>query len=60
MDLYLLRQGLHVIGTSWDYHGGAEGWILLFGNPVRYTYIKLISAVIPLPQPIYLQGSLSS
>ena len=26
-----------MIATSWDYHRGAEGWILLCGNPVRFN-----------------------
>jgi hypothetical protein len=32
MDLYHLRQGLHVIASSWDYHGGAESRVSVRGN----------------------------
>ena len=39
-DLYHLRQGLHMIAASWDYHRGAVGWILLFGNPVRFSWYQ--------------------
>jgi post-segregation antitoxin (ccd killing protein) len=28
---------LHVIDDSWGYHLGATGWILKFGNPVRFS-----------------------
>jgi hypothetical protein len=37
MDLYHLRQGLHVIASSWDYHGGAESRVSVRGNSVRFT-----------------------
>jgi hypothetical protein len=36
MDLYHLRQGLHVIASSWDYHGGAESRVSVRGNSVRF------------------------
>jgi hypothetical protein len=38
MDLYHLRQGLHVIASSWDYHEGAESRISIRGNLVRFTH----------------------
>jgi hypothetical protein len=38
MDLYHLRQGLHVIASSWDYHGGAQSRVSVRGNSVRFTY----------------------
>jgi hypothetical protein len=31
-----LRQGLHVIASSWDYHGGAESRVSVRGNPGRF------------------------
>jgi hypothetical protein len=34
--LYHLRQGLHVIASSWDYHGGAESRVPVRGNPGRF------------------------
>jgi hypothetical protein len=37
MDLYHLRQGLHVIASSWDYHGGAESRVSVRGNSGRYN-----------------------
>jgi hypothetical protein len=37
MDLYHLRQGLHVIASSWDYHGGAESRVSVRGNSGRFT-----------------------
>jgi hypothetical protein len=37
MDLYHLRQGLHVIATSWDYHGGAESRVSVRGNSVCFN-----------------------
>jgi hypothetical protein len=37
MDLYHLRQGLHVIASSWDYHGGAESRVSVRGNPGRFS-----------------------
>jgi hypothetical protein len=39
MDLYHLRQGLHVIAASWDYHGGAESRVSVCGNSVRFTFM---------------------
>jgi hypothetical protein len=36
MDLYHLRQVLHVIATSWDYHGGAESRVSVCGNSVCF------------------------
>jgi hypothetical protein len=36
MDLYHLRQGLHVIAASWDYHRGAESRVSICGNSVRF------------------------
>jgi hypothetical protein len=36
MDLYHLRQGLHVIASSWDYHGGAESRVSVRGNSGRF------------------------
>jgi hypothetical protein len=38
MDLYHLRQGLHVIASSWDYHGGAESRISICRNSVRFSW----------------------
>jgi hypothetical protein len=32
-----LRQGLHVIATSWDYHGGAESRVSVRGNSVCFN-----------------------
>jgi hypothetical protein len=32
-----LRQGLHVIASSWDYHGGAESRVSVRGNSGRFT-----------------------
>jgi hypothetical protein len=37
MDLYHLRQGLHVIASSWDYHGGAESRVSVRGNSGRFS-----------------------
>jgi hypothetical protein len=37
MDLYHLRQGLHVIASSWDYHRGAESRVSVRGNSVRFN-----------------------
>jgi hypothetical protein len=37
MDLYYLRQGLHVIASSWDYHEVAESWVSVRGNSVRFN-----------------------
>jgi hypothetical protein len=37
MDLYHLRQGLHVIASSWDYHGGARSRVSVRGNSVRFN-----------------------
>jgi hypothetical protein len=31
-----LRQGMHVIASSWDYHGGAESRVSVRGNSVRF------------------------
>jgi hypothetical protein len=31
-----LRQGLHVIASSWDYHGGAESRVSVRGNSGRF------------------------
>jgi hypothetical protein len=39
MDLYHLRQGLHVIASSWDYHRGAESRVSVRGNSVRFTLV---------------------
>jgi hypothetical protein len=36
MDLYHLRQGLHVIASFWDYHGGAKSRVSVRGNSVRF------------------------
>jgi hypothetical protein len=36
MDLYHLRQRLHVIASSWDYHGGAESRVSVRGNSGRF------------------------
>jgi hypothetical protein len=36
MDLYHLRQGLHVIASTWDYHGGAESRVSVRGNSVHF------------------------
>jgi hypothetical protein len=38
MDLYHLRQGLHVIASSWDYHGGAESRVSVRGNSGRFMH----------------------
>jgi hypothetical protein len=45
MDLYHLRQGLHVIAASWDYHGGAESSFRLrkFGSFQHVTNMVVIS-----------------
>jgi hypothetical protein len=32
-----LRQGLHVIASSWDYHGGAESRVSVRGNSGRFS-----------------------
>jgi hypothetical protein len=32
MDLYHLKQGLHVVASSWDYHRGAESRVSVRGN----------------------------
>jgi hypothetical protein len=37
MDSYHLRQGLHVIASSWDYHGGAESRVSVRGNSDRFN-----------------------
>jgi hypothetical protein len=37
MDLYHLRQGLHVIASSWDYHGGAASRVSVRGNSGRFN-----------------------
>jgi hypothetical protein len=37
MVLYHLRQGLHVIASSWDYHRGAESRISVRGNSGRFS-----------------------
>jgi hypothetical protein len=37
MDLYHLRQGLHVMASSWDYHRGAESRVSVCGKSVRFT-----------------------
>jgi hypothetical protein len=37
MDLHHLRQGLHVIASSWDYRRGAESRASVRGNSVRFT-----------------------
>jgi hypothetical protein len=42
MDLYHLRQGLHVIASSWDYHGGAESRVSVCGNSGRFSYHVLL------------------
>jgi hypothetical protein len=39
MDLHHLRQGLHVIASSWDYHGGAESRVSIRGNSVRFILV---------------------
>jgi hypothetical protein len=44
MDLYHLRQGLHVIASSWDYHGGAEGRVSVRGNSVRFNMLPVRQA----------------
>jgi hypothetical protein len=36
MDLYHLRQRLHVIASSWDYRGGAESRVSVRGNSDRF------------------------
>jgi hypothetical protein len=36
MDLYHLRQGLHVIAASWDYHRGAKSRVSVCGNSIRF------------------------
>jgi hypothetical protein len=36
IDLYHLRQGLHVIAASWDYHEGTESRVSVCGNSVRF------------------------
>jgi hypothetical protein len=48
MDLYHLRQGLHVIASSWDYHEGAESRVSVRGNSVRFssTTSPMISIVL--------------
>jgi hypothetical protein len=33
---YHMRQGLHVIASSWDYHRGAESQVSIRGNSVRF------------------------
>jgi hypothetical protein len=38
MDLYHLRQGLHVIASSWDYHIGAGSRISVCENSVHFTH----------------------
>ena len=45
MDLYHLRQGLHVIATSWNYHRGAEDRVSSFGNLVRFTCVSGLNAL---------------
>jgi hypothetical protein len=37
MDLYHLRQGLHVIAAFWDYHDGAESRVSIWGISVRFN-----------------------
>jgi hypothetical protein len=39
MDLYHLRQGLHVIASSWNYHRGAESRVSVHGNSVRFIIV---------------------
>jgi hypothetical protein len=36
MDLYHLRQGLHVIAASWDHHGGAKRVAFMFAE-IRFV-----------------------
>jgi hypothetical protein len=42
MDLHHLRQGLHVIASSWDYHGGAESRVSVRGNSVHFNTKEII------------------
>jgi hypothetical protein len=51
MDLYHLRQGLHVIASSWDYHGGAESRASVRGNSIRFvTEVDIVGMRVPLTQ----------
>jgi hypothetical protein len=43
MDLYHLRQGLHMIASSWDYHGGAESRVSVRENSVRFSKNPLLT-----------------
>jgi hypothetical protein len=59
MDLYHLRQGLHVIAYSWDCHGGAGSRVSVRGNSVRFISIIIISTILfPLVPIIATLGTL--